>query len=120
MGPIRSRAINSHLARASLTCEEKYKNLGSGVLINGCSFKPKYLMIASVSIMQVGEDSMEKLLPLCQEGSQSGGNFGKAGKVAQRFVNLFHTKRLFSKRVTENTPKNELACRAASRLRFLT
>src|SRR2546421_7078529 len=50
MGPMRSRAINSHLASASLTCEEKYKNRGSGLLIKGCSLKPKYLMIASISI----------------------------------------------------------------------
>src|SRR5258708_40059264 len=51
MGPIRSRAINSHLASASLTWEAKYKNLGSGLLINGCSVKPKYLTIASISII---------------------------------------------------------------------
>src|SRR5437660_11408916 len=51
MGPMRSRAINSHFASASLTWEEKYKNRGSGLLIKGCSLKPKYLMIASISIL---------------------------------------------------------------------
>src|SRR6266446_3941493 len=78
MGPIRSRAINSHLASASLTCEEKYKNLGSGLLINGCSVKPKYLTIASKSIiapimsqygnnvgtLSRGESKWHQLLPL--------------------------------------------------------
>src|SRR6266478_8461625 len=78
MGPIRSRAINSHFASASLTCEEKYKNLGSGLLINGCSLKPKYLTIASLSIiapimsqygnnastLSRGESKWHQLLPL--------------------------------------------------------
>src|SRR2546423_3762846 len=78
MGPMRSRAINSHLASASLTWEAKYKNLGSGLLINGCSLKPKYLTIASISIiapimsqygnnastLSRGESKWHQLLPL--------------------------------------------------------
>src|SRR5207302_7701271 len=78
MGPMRSLAMNSHFASASLTSEEKYKNLGSGLLINGCSLKPKYLTIASISIiapimsqygnnastLSRGESKWHQLLPL--------------------------------------------------------
>src|SRR6266700_8032207 len=101
MGPIRSRAINSHFASASLTWEEKNKNLGSGLLINGCSLKPKYLTIASISIiapimsqygnnagtLSRGESKWYQLL--CQGGkvaptiaswSKSDGNFASKGE----------------------------------------
>src|SRR6266487_5667455 len=100
MGPIRSRAINSHLASASLTWEAKYKNLGSGLLINGCSLKPKYLTIASISIiapimsqygnnastLSRGESKWHQLLP---RGFKVVATLPVRGKVAHY---LFHTK----------------------------
>src|SRR2546421_11826700 len=86
MGPMRSRAINSHFASASLTWEEKYKNLGSGLLINGCSLKPKYLTIASISIVGgnfriVWQQSRQfvkrlvKVAPTIASWGKSDGNF---------------------------------------------
>ena len=77
MGPTRSRAMNSHLARASRTCEEKYKNLGSGLVEKGCSLKPKYLMIASVFIVEHSLDSMPIISAICQVGDRVEGNFAR-------------------------------------------
>src|SRR5258708_28880167 len=103
MGPIRSRAINSHLASASLTWEAKYKNLGSGLLINGCSVKPKYLSIASISIiapimsqygnnastLSRGESKWHQLLPL---GVKVMALLPYDSKVRMYIFYLFNTK----------------------------
>src|SRR5437667_3318329 len=101
MGPIRSRAINSHFANASLTWEEKYKNLGSGLLIKGCSVKPKYLTIASISIVGgnfriVWQYSHQ----LVKRGAKLAATFPFTGKVA---LSLPYQASLFKKGDLEYT-----------------
>src|SRR6266487_3768429 len=122
MGPIRSRAINSHFASASLTWEEKNKNLGSGLLINGCSLKPKYLTIASISIiapimsqygnnastLSRGESKWHQLLP---RGVKVVATLPVRGKVAHY---LFHTKTQNYKRGYKDRPSAKSTAKITS------
>ena len=64
-----------HLASASLTWKENYKNLGLGLVEKGCSWKPKYLMIASVFICMHYRDSMRLISAICQVDEKVAANF---------------------------------------------